>query len=300
MSAVVSIDGVLGPAAEARVPALDRGFLAGDQVYEVVRTYGLVPFELDAHLDRLARSAARIALDLPWTAARLAAEVRRAVEASRGGDAPDPAAAPWNHGERGVRLVVTRGAGPEAVALGLPPGPRVLVFALPLLAPPLAAYREGVACVLVAPRAARVEPGAKTGSHLAEALAARDAAAAGAHEALLVDAEGRVTEGASSNLFAVRGGRLWTPPADAAILPGVTRALVLALAAEAGLPAEERPLAAGEVRAADELFLTSTSRELLPVTRLDGLPVGDGRPGPVTRALHARYRGAADRAARAG
>lgn len=287
---MVNLDGAIVPAAQAAVSVFDRGFLSGDQVYEVVRTYGLAPFALAQHLARLRHSAGRIGLPLPWTPERLAAELLRTVEASRGGDPPDPLAAPWNRGERSVRLVVTRGAAEEARGWGVAPGPRVLLAATPLRGPPQAAYQDGVACILVHARVARSDPGAKTGGHLAEALATRDAAAAAAHEALLLDAAGQVTEGASSNLFLVAGGGVATPPLAAGILPGVTRGLVLALAREAGLPVAERPLGPADLRDAEELFLTSTSREILPVTRLDGAPVGPGTPGPVTARLHALFR----------
>lgn len=287
---MVNLDGTLVPAAAAAISIFDRGFLSGDQVYEVVRTYGLAPFALPEHLARLRSSAGRIGLPLPWAPERLAAELLRTVEASRGGDAPDPAAAPWNQGERSVRVVVTRGAAEEAGEWGVVSGPRVILAATPLRGPPEAAYRHGVACILVHARVARSDPGAKTGGHLAEALAARDAAAAAAHEALLLDAAGQVTEGASSNLFLVAGGALATPPLAAGVLPGVTRGLVLALARQAGLPVAERSLGPAEIRAADELFLTSTSREILPVTRLDGAPVGPGRPGPITGRLHTLFR----------
>lgn len=297
---MVNLDGELVPAARAAVSVFDRGFLSGDQVYEVVRTYGLAPFALAEHLARLQRSADRIGLPLPWAPEQLAAELGRTVEASRGGDQPDPAAAPWNRGERSVRLVVTRGPAEEARAFGVAPGPRVILAATPLRGPPEAAYREGVACILVHARVARSDPGAKTGGHLAEALAARDAAAASAHEALLLDAAGQVTEGASSNLFLVRGGGVATPPLAAGVLPGVTRGLVLRLARAAGLAVEERPLGPADLRAADELFLTSTSRELLPVTRLDGAPVGRGAVGSVTTRLHALFRAQATGAAGPG
>jgi len=289
MPAIANLDGTLLPPAEARVSIFDRGFLAGDQVYEVVRTYRLVPFRLADHLARLGRSAERIGLPLPWDGARLERELLRTVEASRGGDPDDPAAAPWNRGERSVRVVVTRGAGEEARALGVDPGPRVILAALPLRGPPAAAYRDGVRCVLVHARVPRADPLAKTGGHLAEALAGIDARAAGAEEALFVDDRGRVTEGASSNLFLVKGGRLATPPLRAGILAGVTRGIVLDLAAGA-LPVEERELGPEELAAADELFLTSTSREVLPVTRLGDRPVGSGRVGAVATSLHRRYR----------
>ncbi|HEY7724378.1 MAG TPA: aminotransferase class IV [Anaeromyxobacteraceae bacterium] len=295
MPAIVNLDGRLVPPAAAAVSVFDRGFLAGDQVYEVVRTYRMRPFALDAHLARLRRSAARVDLGLPWDEARAAAEVDRTLEASRGGDPDDPLAAPWNRGQRLVRLVATRGAADAGVDLP-EPGPRAIVIAQPLRGPPAAAYRDGVGCVLATPLP-REDPSAKTGRHLAEAAAGRRARAAGAEEAILVDGGGRVTEGASSSVFRVRGGRVETPPLAAGILAGVTRGIVLDLARRAGLPPAEADLSPEDLRAADEIFITSTTREVLPVTRLDGAPVGAGRPGPVTLRLHALFREAAERTA---
>jgi branched-chain amino acid aminotransferase len=286
MPTVVSLDGRLVPPDQAVVSVLDRGFLLGESVYEVLRTYGGTPFEEGPHLARLAGSARLAALPLPWDEARLGAEVRRAVSASLGGDPPDPAAAPWNVGERSARLVVTRGGGEAAP--GVPP--RVIVIAEPLRAPPRAAYRDGVAAILSPVDRGGDEPAAKTGARLAHARAQRAAREAGAHEALFLGSDGTVTEGASSNLFAVRGGRLLTPPLEAGLLAGVTRAVVLRLARAAGLPVTEERLDPAALRTADELFITSTAREVLPVVRLEGAPVGDGRPGPVTRRLHAAFR----------
>lgn len=299
MPTVVNMDGALVPPERAVVSVFDRGFLYGDSVYEVVRTYRGQPFELDRHLARLARSADRLALPLPWDEARTRAEVARALTASLGGDAPDPAAAPWNAGQRALRIVMTRGAGELGLDPALAVDPRALVIAMPLRAPPLAAYRDGVALRIVgirhdAPEA--VDTQAKTGAHLANVLAVAEARRAGAHEALLLDRDGFVTEGASSNVFAVRGGTLLTPPLEAGILEGVTRAVVLELAREAALQVREAPLRPEALGSADELFVTSSAREVLPATQLDGRPVGSGRVGPVTTRLHSLFRCRADRA----
>jgi branched-chain amino acid aminotransferase len=293
MNGSVSIDGSLVPAGEARVSVFDRGFLYGDSVYEVIRTYGLAPFEMGPHLARLASSAERIALRLPWTADRFDREVHRVVEASRGGDSPDPAAAPWNAGERSVRVVVTRGSGELGLDPGLAVEPTVVLIALPLQGPPLAAYREGVAVwTFGGPGAPRRggDPAAKTGEHLFHVLAVREARAHGAHEALLLDGAGCVTEGASSNLFAVRGGTLETPPLGVGILAGVTRAVVLEVARQLRIPVRERPLPLAALESADEAFLTSTVREVLPVVRVAERPVGSAAPGEVTRRIHAAFR----------
>jgi len=300
MTTLVNMDGNLVPPSQALVSVFDRGFLYGDSVYEVVRTYRQRPFELDLHLARLRRSAERLALVLPWDEERTRVEIARTLAASRDGDAPDPAAAPWNAGERSLRVIMTRGAGEVGLDPALAVDPRAIVIAAPLRAPPAAAYREGVACRIVgirhdAPDAP--DTTAKTGAHLANVLAVAEARHAGAHEALLLDRDGFVTEGASSNVFAVRAGRLETPLLAIGILEGVTRGIVLALARDAGVEGREARLRPGDLASADELFITSTAREILPVTRLDGREVGSGGVGALTTRLHALFRARADRAA---
>jgi len=293
MTTAVSIDGAIFPAREARVPVFDRGFLYGDSVYEVIRTYGLAPFAMTPHLDRLAASAERTALRLPWSEARMAEEIGRVVEASRGGDEHDLLGAPWNQGERSIRVVVTRGSGEMGLDPGLASDPMVVLLALPLRGPPLSAYRNGVSAWPVGgpdgPRRGG-DPSAKTGEHLFHVLAVREARAHEAHEALLVDGAGCVTEGASSNVFAVRDGVLETPPLGAGILAGVTRALVVGIARELAIPLREQPLPLSTLERADEAFLTSTVREVLPVVRVGDRTVGRGAPGPVTARLHAAFR----------
>jgi branched-chain amino acid aminotransferase len=295
MPTLVNLDGALVPPGAAVVSVFDRGFLYGDSVYEVVRTYGRRPFELDAHLARLARSAERIGFSPVWEAARTAAEIDRTLAAARAGgpDPAEPGAAPWNVGEQYVRVVMTRGAGELGLDPALAVDPRAIVIVQPLRGPPARAYEDGVTACVVGVRhasAATVDPSAKTGAHLNHVLAVREARAQGAHEALLLDDRGQVTEGASSNVFAVRGGRVATPPLAAGILEGVTRGVVLALAREAGVAVDEVPLRPEDLAAADELFITSTVREIVPVTRLGEGNVGNGRVGPVTRGLHAIFR----------
>jgi branched-chain amino acid aminotransferase len=293
MPTVVNLDGLLVAPERALVSVFDRGFLYGDSVYEVIRTYGGLPFEEEAHLARLRHSADRIGLVPKWDRARTAHEIARALEASRGGDRPDPAAASWNPGERYVRVVMTRGAGEIGLDPALAVDPVALVIAQPLVGPPASAYRDGVAAAIVGVRRAEpeaIDPSAKTGAHLSNVLALREARAAGAHEAFLLDARGYVTEGSSSNVFAVARGTVRTPPLAAGILEGVTRGVVLRLAAAARLPVQEVPLRPEDLEGADEVFITSTIREIVPVTRLGSRPVGAGRPGPATRALHRLFR----------
>lgn len=293
MPTVVNVDGTIVLPGEARISVFDRGFLYGDSVYEVIRTYGGRPFELEAHLRRLRHSAERIGLQPKWGDGRAAVEIARTLKAAGGEDPPDPDAAPWNVGERYVRVVMTRGAGEIGLDPALAVDPVALVIAQPLRGPPVGAYAEGVKAAIVGVRRASpqaIDPSAKTGAHLSHVLAVREAREAGAHEALLLDDRGLVTEGSSSNVFAVVGGRVLTPPLAVGILEGVTRGVVLRLARELGIPQEEAPLRPGDLAGAEELFLTSTVREIVPVTRLDEAVVGAGRPGETTRRLHRAFR----------
>jgi branched-chain amino acid aminotransferase len=290
---LVNLDGSLVTPAEARVSVFDRGFLHGDSVYEVIRTYGGRPFELPAHLARLAHSAARIALVPKWDAARATAEIARTLAAARGPDAEDPAAAPWNRGERYIRLVMTRGAGEIGLDPALAVNPVAVVIVQRLQGPPAQAYAQGVKVAVAGVRRAApeaVDPSVKTGARLPQVLAVAEARAQGAFEALLLDDRGFVTEGSSSNVFAIAGGTLRTPPLAAGILEGVTRGLVLRLAREEGVPVDERALRPEDLETADEVFLTSTAREILPVTAVGERQVGAGRPGPLTYRLHHAFR----------
>lgn len=277
----VSIDGVLRAPAEATVSVYDRGFLYGDSVFETVRTYGGVPFALDEHLARLERSAQRVAMDMPVDAATLRGEVLAAL--AQGGNV-----------ESYARIMLTRGAGP--VGLEAPADARALrvILVEPLRLPPAAQYRQGIAAITVrTERAADAAHGAKVGNYLASLLALREARRAGAAEALLLDATGAVLEGTTCNVFVVERGALRTPPEEAGILAGITRAHILAVARAAGLQVEEGTVSRQRLLASDEVFVSSSIRELVPVVTVDGVAIGSGAPGAVTRRLHAAFRRAA-------
>jgi branched-chain amino acid aminotransferase len=280
MATLVNLDGVLVPPEEARVSVFDRGFLYGDSVYEVIRTYGGRPFELSRHLDRLEGSAARIGLPLPWSRERLGAELTRTLAAS-------------GNAESQVRVVVTRGAGELGLDPALAVDPLVILIVRELHPPPTSAYRDGVKAQLVGVRRA-VDPRAKTGNYLSNLLALKTAREHGAYEALMVDPGGRITEGTSSNVFWVAGGALCTPPIEAGILEGITRAVVLEVARSLGIAVREEPLAPDALLAADEALVTGSVRELVPVVRV-GLDseehtLGGGAPGPVVKRLAAAFR----------
>jgi len=298
VTTLVNLNGALIPADQAKISVFDRGFLYGDSVYEVIRTYGRRPFELAAHLTRLRRSADRLALPLPWGEERARQEILRTLASTPEQATPDPDAAPWNVGEVSLRVIMTRGAGELGLDPALAVGAVAIVISAPLRGPPRAAYRDGVGCRIVgvrhdAPEAA--DTTAKTGAHLSNVLAVAEARRAGAHEALLLDRDGQVTEGASSNVFAVRGGKLYTPPLAVGILEGVTRGIVIALARSVEIDVREVPLRPEAMAGADELFITSTAREILPVTSLDGRAVGSGQVGETTTRLHRLFRACADR-----
>jgi len=279
----VWIDGQLSRADDARISVFDRGFLYGDSAFEVMRTYGKRPFREGEHLARLVGSCERLVMRLPLTAAELSAAIAQTIEASE-------------QPECYVRVMVTRGVGPMSLDLSQADSPSVLVFALPLSPPPEGTYVEGVAVGLS--QAARATDGtsaagAKSSNYLASLLALHEVKQRGCHEALIVGASGDVIEGATSNVFAVRAGELFTPPIHAGILAGITRQAVIELATEQRRRVHEVPLAPSELFNADEVFITSSVREVVPVVRVDAVTIGAGRPGPVTLGLLAAYRVAA-------
>ncbi len=270
------IDGEVYASDQAKISVYDRGFLYGDSVFETVRTYAGKTFALDEHMRRLERSAAALALALPVATAELAAETLRAIAAA-------------GNPESSARVMLTRGVGPMGLDPGAATHPCRVILVEPLQLPPDEAYRRGVSarCVQTV-RASDAVHSAKLANYVASVLAVRDAKAAGADEALVVSRDGRVIEGTTANLFAVIGARLITPSLEAGILDGITRAAVIELAPAEGVNVELAALTPEELCSADEVFLTSTIREILPVREVDGRAVR--APGPVTRRLHAAFR----------
>jgi branched-chain amino acid aminotransferase len=282
MPAKVWIDGAPVDAAEAKVPVFDRGFLYGDSVYEVLRTFSGKPFGLAPHLDRLERSAAALDMALPARA-----EIERAVH-----DTLAAAGEPDAY----IRIMVTRGAGDLGLDPSLADRPRLIIIVRPVHLPDPKQYAEGVEVAVVgrSRTAAPGQPGAldpqvKSGNYLVSVLALAEARRLGAYEAILTDSVGRITEGGSSNFFLVRGTRICTPPVSAGLLEGITRGTVIAAARQSGLAVDELPLWPVDLQRADEAFLTSSVRGILPIVRVDGHALGDGKPGPVTRKVMSLY-----------
>lgn len=268
-------DGRLQPLAEVRISPLDRGYLFGDGVYEVIPVYAGRPLAWARHLARLNRSCAAIRLPLGYDEAAIEALVQHLVDANGGGN-------------QSVYLQVSR-TGDAGRDHRFPEAQVSSLFAMssPLAAIDVEAYRRGVAAVVLPDqRWGRCD--IKATSLLANVLARQEASEAGAAEALL-ERDGELIEGAASAVGCVVDGTLVLPIEDARVLPSVTRALTVDVAASLGIPVETRPVAMTECRAADEILLMSSTREIVPVGTLDGAPVGTGAAGPVWERLFAGY-----------
>ncbi len=273
------------PQEEAVVSVFDHGFLYGDGVYETLRAYRGRVFQLAEHLARLERSASRIQLHLPVSRERLSGLVREALSRNQLQEAY-------------LRITVSRGAGEIGLDPALCKSPTLVIIAKPFQPYPESIYTEGVSVIVARTRRNLPEalpPQVKSLNFLNNILAKMEAAAAGAHEALMLNHRDELTEGTTSNVFAVQGGRLRTPSVECGLLEGITRGLVLQSASELGIPAEETRLTVADLMQAEECFLTNTTQEVLPVTRVDGRMIGDGRAGGVTRRLHASFRAGLDR-----
>lgn len=263
------------PLEQARVPVLDRGFIFGDGVYEVVPVYGGRKFRWAQHLARLQRSLAAISIRNPHDEAGWTRLVDELI-----------ARHPWP--DQFVYLQITRGVARRDHAF--PPAdtnPSVFAMSSELVAPPAAQLERGVAAVTL-PDERWLHCDIKSTSLLGNVLARQAAVATGAAECVMIR-DGFLTEGAASNIWVVRNGTVFGPPKDNLVLEGIRYGLVAELAREVGIPLEIRRILREEVHAADELMLSSATKELLPITRLDGRPVGSGSPGPVFAALRAAY-----------
>lgn len=274
--------------AEAMISVFDRGFLYGDSVYETLRTAGGHFVEMRRHLVRLRRSAAGIGLEIPFTDQELAEATRATCDATGNPDCY-------------VRVVVTRGTG----ELGLDPRhagvPLLVVVAKELKLAPAELYERGISAHIVDVRKISrrsLDPTLKTGNYLNSIQALRQATDNAAEDAIMLSVDGAVAEGATSNVFMVKDGAILTPSLKTGLLSGITRALICELARADGREVAEVTIWPDDLRAADEVFLTSSVRGPIAVTKLDGAPVGQGRVGPVTQRLSALYSDYLDRVAR--
>ncbi|MFB3879921.1 MAG: aminotransferase class IV [Armatimonadota bacterium] len=271
MAAVAWVNGRLLSPEEPAISPLDGGFMYGEGLFETMRAYGGRVFRLARHLERLLISAAELSFSPP-TGQALSRAVGEALDASDMSDAS-------------VRLTVTPGMAGS-------PSPTIVVLVRPLALPPADLYESG--CLAVSVAAAQATGSAlrrvKSLNYLDKLLAQRTASQRGAHEAILVDPDGCVIEGAMRNVFAIFGSELVTPPLSRGFLPGITREAVLEIARTGGIECRERDIALTELYTADECFLTSSLAELLPVRSVDGNGLGSGAPGAISAALMQGYR----------
>ena len=285
MQATVNVNGKISDGGLAVVSVFDHGFLYGEGIYETLRTYRGVPFLLDRHLKRLRASARMIDLTIPQDDAALTGAIA------------DTMARAALDGEQYLRLLVTRGVGELSYDPSTCPDPTVVIIVKPHSENPPEALERGIAMITSSvlrnhPQA--INPLIKSNNLLNNALAMQEAIRAGAQEALMRNYLGEISECAQSNFFIVKGDAILTPPLQSGLLEGVTRNFVLEVARHVGMNVRESILGDDDVRGADEIFITSTTREILPVTRLDDNPVGAGVPGPVTLALAAAFRSRVD------
>jgi branched-chain amino acid aminotransferase len=290
MRGAVYVNGRIAPADQAVVPVYDHGFVYGEGIYETLRTYNRVPFLYDRHMRRLRQSAERLLLDVPFDDATLLRWINETVDAAGQLD------------EAYVRILLTRGVGDLNYDPKSTPKPTTVIIVKPFEPPAARVFDDGIKISLVEmlrnhPKS--VNPMIKSNNLLNNALAMQAAYRAGAEEALMCNYRGELTECSQANFFLVRGNAALTPPSAAGLLEGVTRAFIFELGREAGIDVREEVLLPTDLDAADEMFITSTTRELSPVVRVDDRVVGSGKPGPITKTLLDAYRRKAQELTRA-
>ncbi|MGH9323775.1 MAG: aminotransferase class IV [Vicinamibacteria bacterium] len=279
MANLVNVDGKLGSEEDRLLSAFDQGFLFGASVYETIRTYQGKTFLLARHLRRLRDSADALDIRLDASDEEIAARVQETLVAA-------------GNAESSIRIVVSAGVGAIDYREGSASRPTVVIVVRPLPEYPESLYREGARAVFVSVMRAApggLDPRIKSSNVLTNLMALREAHRKNAYEALMLNPRGEVAEGSMSNVFIVSKGVVRTPPISAGILEGITRELVIEVAREGGYPVEERAFAPKELFEADEVFITASARQIVPIVRVDETLIGNGNPGPVTRQLIARY-----------
>ena len=275
MATIVNMDGKLVSPEEAKISVFDRSFLFGDSVYETLRTYGGKIFAISQHVERLFESDRRIDLYISVGEEEIAARCQQTVDAGK-------------NDESYCRLMVTRGVGSFGLASGLETPGSVLVMVRPYEPLDPVLYNEGLAGVI--PKVRRnppeaLDPAIKSGNYLNNILGALEARRQGADDAVFLSLDGFVSEATTSSLFVVKEGVLKTPPLSVGILSGITRGLTLEVARAEGVAVETPKFTREDLLASDEVFLTSTLKEVVPVRSVDGVVVGSGSPGPLARRL---------------
>jgi branched-chain amino acid aminotransferase len=283
MAATVNVNGHIFDQEHAHVSVFDHGFLYGEGVYETLRTYQAQPFLLDRHLRRLRNSASMLALPIPLTDAEIETRLHDTMRA--GG---------FQVGKEAyIRVMVTRGVGELTYDPAACVEPSIVVIVKTQVDPLPEVFECGVTVALVSTvrnHPGTVNPLIKSNNLLNNALAMQEAVRRGAFEGIMRNYRGELAEGTTSNLFIVKNDAALTPPLDAGLLPGITREFLFEIGTERRIEVREAVLLDEDLFGADEAFLTSTTRELVPIVRVDNHLIGTGRPGPVTGALLEAFR----------
>jgi branched-chain amino acid aminotransferase len=294
MGATVNVNGRVFDQEHAVISVFDHGFLYGEGVYETLRTYNGQPFLFDRHMRRLRASAGMVALDVPIGDAEIDARFRETMRAAGLGESTGR--------EAYIRILVTRGIGELTYDLAACPNPSIVVIVKPNVEPSHEAFERGVKVALVPivrNHPDTVNPRIKSNNLLNNALAMQEAFKRGAYEGVMRNYKGQLAECTQSNLFIVKNGVAMTPPLDAGLLPGITREFLFEVGADVGIAVRDAELHDHDLLGADEAFLTSTTREAVPIVQVDDRTIGSGAPGPVTRALLHGYRRRAQELTRA-
>jgi len=279
---IININGKICKPEDAKISVFDRGFLFGDSIYEVAKTYQGIPFLLQDHLDRLWKSASRLEMHPTVSQNDVSAEVNKAL-------------AELGVEEAYFRIILTRGEGPISLDPGEGVKNNLIIIAQEHLPYPSSWYENGVHVVItnvVRVSKESVDPNVKSGNYLNNVMAFMQAKREKAFDSIMLNQKGYVTQGTTSNVWIVKDNTIKTPPLQAGILEGITRKTILQLAkSDDSLKIEQVNFKAEELINADECFLTSTMKEVVPVTQVDNSPIGTGTVGPLTVKLHSLYSG---------
>ena len=280
MEPIVYLNGKFIPLSQAKVSILDRGFCYGDALFETLRVYSGKIFQIDQHLDRLEHGAKSIFLKLPESRERIQEILYATFNRNQGSDAV-------------IRLTVTRGEGTLGKLWQTDTSPTLSVHVRPYNAPPDEWYRNGVPISLIPNSAAKVggvQEQIKSANYLSHILARKKAEAQNSVDGIMINEHGEVCDGTISNIFVVKNEALSTPAPNGYVLAGITRQVILKIASKMGTVCKERTMTTQDVFQGDEVFLTNTGWEILPVTRIDGKVISSGQPGPLTQLLRQEFR----------
>ena len=279
-NSIVNINGKISKAADAKISVFDRGFLFGDSVYEVVRTYEGIPLLLNEHLRRLWHSAAKIDMPIRFSQEHIIREINTTL------------------GELGVqsayvRIMVTRGESPPFLDPSLSGPNNLIIIAREFKENPKDWYERGINVIISNIERTSIkafDPNIKSGNYLNNVMAYMTAKKEGAFDAVMLNSLGHITEGTTSNIWMVKDNKVYTPPLSSGLLDGITRKTILVLAKKSGLIVEQKNLTPDDLINADEAFLTATTKEVVPIARVNNAPIGMGEPGKVTLSILKLYR----------